>query len=393
MWKDGRQAKMVSQKTLTSLNIQQELILDDDSRHPKPVTLFTPLKIRDITLRHRVCVSPMCQYSCDDGFATDWHLVHLGSRAVGGAALVMVEASAVEARGRITPGDMGIWKDPHIEPLSRAAAFVKKQGAVPGIQLAHAGRKGSCYVPWENNGAPLPANAGAWLTAAPSAVPFRDGEPAPAALDKAGIDAIVKSFAAAAQRALTAGFELVEIHGAHGYLINEFLSPLANLRTDEYGGEFENRIRLLVEVIEAVRGVWPERLPVWLRISATDWKEGGWTLDDSVRLAAKLRTRGVDLIDCSSGGLAADAKIQPGPGYQAPFAERIRKETGILTGAVGMITEPQQAEQIIASGQADVVLLAREFLRDPYWPLHAARTLGEELDPPVQYARAFPKQA
>ena len=389
----GRRPKWFRKKHRTSLNIHQKLIPDVAARHPKPVALFTPLKIHDITLRNRVCVSPMCQYSCDDGFATDWHLVHLGSRAVGGAALVMVEASAVEARGRITPGDMGIWKDPHIEPLARTAAFIKQRGAVPGIQLAHAGRKGSCYVPWEKNGAPLPADAGAWLTAAPSAVPFREREPAPAALDKAGIDAIVNSFAAAARRALTAGFELLEIHGAHGYLINEFLSPLANLRTDEYGGEFENRIRFLLEVVEAVRAVWPERLPLWLRISATDWKEGGWTLDDSVRLAAKLRTRGVDLIDCSSGGLAVDAMIQPGPGFQVPFAERIRKETGILTGAVGMITEPQQAEQIITSGKADVVLLARAFLRDPYWPLHASRALGEELDPPVQYARAFPKPA
>jgi 2,4-dienoyl-CoA reductase-like NADH-dependent reductase (Old Yellow Enzyme family) len=355
------------------------------------VHLFSPLKIRDITLRNRICVSPMCQYSCDDGFATDWHLVHLGSRAVGGAALVMVEASAVEARGRITPGDMGIWKDAHIEPLARAAAFIKRQGAVPGIQLAHAGRKASCYVPWEHNGAPLPVNDGAWVTDAPSAVPFRERDPAPAALERAGIDSIVKSFAAAANRALTAGFEVVEIHGAHGYLINEFLSPLSNLRTDEYGGSFENRIRFVLEVVDAMRAEWPEGLPLWLRISATDWKEGGWTLDDSVKLAATVHPRGVDLIDCSSGGLAADAKIQPGPGYQVPFAERIRKETGILTGAVGMITEPQQAEQIIASGQADVVLLAREFLRDPYWPLHAARALGGEVDPPVQYLRAFPK--
>ena len=264
---------------------------------------------------------------------------------------------------------------------------------MPGIQIAHAGRKASCNVPWEKNGAPIPIEAGGWLTVAPSAVPFRDGEPAPAALDKAGIDAIVNAFAAAARRALAAGFEVLEIHGAHGYLANEFLSPLSNRRTDEYGGSFENRIRFLLETTEAVRAVWPERLPLWVRISATDWKEGGWTVDDSVKLAAELRTRGVDLIDCSSGGLAADAKIQPGPGYQVPFAERIRRETGILTGAVGMITEPQQAEDIIASGQADVVLLAREFLRDPYWPLHAARALGRELDPPVQYSRAFPKPA
>jgi 2,4-dienoyl-CoA reductase-like NADH-dependent reductase (Old Yellow Enzyme family) len=355
------------------------------------VNLFTPLKIRDITLRNRIAVSPMCQYSCDDGFATDWHLVHLGSRAVGGAGLVMAEATGVTARGRITPGDLGIYHDQHIAMLSRIADFIKQHGAAPGIQIAHAGRKGSCYVPWENNGAPIPLDGGGWVTEAPSAVAFREGEPVPEALTKAGIDVVVKAFGAAAQRALTAGFEVLEIHGAHGYLINEFMSPLSNRRTDEYGGVFENRIRFLLETVAEVRAVWPERFPLWLRISATDWKEGGWTIDDSVRLAAELVTRGVDLIDCSSGGLAPDAKIQLGPGYQVPFSERIRKDTGILTGAVGMITDPQQGEQIIASGQADVISLAREFLRDPYWPLHAARALGQEQAPPVQYSRAFAK--
>ena len=374
---------------LSFINVQPRLLLRHARRHPNLVNLFTPLKIRNITLRNRIAVSPMCQYSCEDGFATDWHLVHLGSRAVGGAGLVMAEATGVTARGRITPGDLGIYHDQHIEMLSRIAAFLKQYGAVPGIQIAHAGRKGSCYVPWENNGAPIPLDAGGWMTEAPSVLPFRDGEPAPEALTNAGIDAVVKAFAAAAQRALTAGFEVVEIHGAHGYLINEFLSPLSNRRTDEYGGAFANRIRFLLEVVAAVRAVWPERFPLWLRISATDWKEGGWTIDDSVKLAAELRTRGVDLIDCSSGGLAPDAKIQPGPGYQVPFSERIRKETGILTGAVGMITDPQQGEQIIASGQADVISLAREFLRDPYWPLHAARVLGKTQAPPVQYSRAF----
>ena len=374
---------------LSFINVRPKLLLPYATRHPNLVNLFTPLKIRDITLRNRIAVSPMCQYSCDDGFATDWHLVHLGSRAVGGAGLVMAEATGVTARGRITPGDLGIYHDQHIEMLSRIAAFIKQHGAVPGIQIAHAGRKGSCYVPWENNGAPIPLDAGGWVTEAPSAVAFREGEPAPEALTKAGIDAVVKAFAAAAQRALTAGFEVLEIHGAHGYLINEFLSPLSNRRTDEYGGTFENRIRFLLEIVAAVRAVWPERFPLWLRISATDWKEGGWTLDDSVKLAAVLNTRGVDLIDCSSGGLAPDAKIQLGPGYQVPFSERIRKETGILTGAVGMITDPQQGEQIIASGQADVISLAREFLRDPYWPLHAARELGKKQAPPVQYSRAF----
>jgi 2,4-dienoyl-CoA reductase-like NADH-dependent reductase (Old Yellow Enzyme family) len=375
---------------LSFINVRVKLLLGIVRRHPNLVNLFAPLKIRDITLRNRIAVSPMCQYSCDDGFATDWHLVHLGSRAVGGAGLVMAEATGVTARGRITPGDLGIYHDQHIEMLSRIAAFIKQYGAVPGIQIAHAGRKGSCYVPWENNGAPIPLDAGGWVTEAPSAVPFREGEPIPEALSKAGIDAVVKAFAAAAGRALAAGFEVLEIHGAHGYLINEFLSPLANRRTDEYGGSFQNRIRFLLETIEAVSAVWPERFPLWLRISATDWKEGGWTIDDSVRLAAELVERGgVDLIDCSSGGLAPDAKIQPGPGYQVPFAERIRKETGILSGAVGMITDPQQGEEIIASGRADVISLAREFLRDPYWPLHAARVLGRKQAPPVQYSRAF----
>jgi len=376
---------------LSFINLRPKLLPAPDTRHPNSVDLFTPLKIRDITLRNRIAVSPMCQYSCDDGFATDWHLVHLGSRAVGGAGLVMAEATGVTARGRITPGDLGIYHDEHIEMLSRIATFIKQHGAAPGIQIAHAGRKGSCYVPWENNGAPIPLDAGGWLTEAPSAVAFREGEPVPEALTKAGIDAAVKAFADAAQRALTAGFEVLEIHGAHGYLINEFLSPLSNRRTDEYGGSFQNRIRFLLETIEAVRAIWPERLPLWLRISATDWKAGGWTSDDSVRLAAELVARGVDLIDCSSGGLAPDAKIQLGPGYQVPFSEKIRRETGILTGAVGMITDPQQGEQIIASGQADVISLAREFLRDPYWPLHAARALGKEQAPPVQYSRAFAK--
>ncbi len=368
-----------------------QLLPEIAARHPNLVSLFTPLKIRHITLRNRIAVSPMCQYSCDDGFATDWHLVHLGSRAVGGAGLVMAEATGVTARGRITPGDLGIYKDQHIEMLGRIAAFIRQHGAAPGIQIAHAGRKGSCYVPWEKNGAPIPVEAGGWLTEAPSAVAFREGEPVPEALDKAGIDGVLKAFAAAAQRALTAGFEVLEIHGAHGYLINEFLSPLANRRTDEYGGSFENRSRFLLETVDAVRTVWPERFPLWLRISATDWKEGGWTIDDSVKLAAELGPRGVDLVDCSSGGLAPDAKIPVGPGYQVPFAERIRKETGLLSGAVGMITDPPHAEEIITSGKADVVSLAREFLRDPYWPLHATRALGTEPAPPVQYSRAFAK--
>jgi len=353
-------------------------------------SLFAPLKIREVTFRNRIAVSPMCEYSSDDGFANDWHLVHLGSRAVGGAGLVVAEATAVEARGRITPGDLGIWKDAHIENLSRIAAFVKQHGAVPGIQIAHAGRKASCHVPW-NGGEPIPEKAGGWRTVAPSPVPFRETDPVPIELARNDIRSIVAAFAEAARRALAAGFEVVEIHSAHGYLLHEFLSPLSNLRTDEYGGPFENRIRFLLEVAEAVRAVWPERLPLFVRISATDWKDGGWTIDDSVMVAARLRTKGVDLIDCSSGGLAVDAKIPADPGYQVPFAERIRREADILTGAVGLITEPLQADGIIKHGQADMVLLAREFLRDPYWPLHASRVLGVAMDPPVQYARAFPK--
>jgi 2,4-dienoyl-CoA reductase-like NADH-dependent reductase (Old Yellow Enzyme family) len=353
-------------------------------------TLFAPLKIRDITFRNRIAVSPMCEYSCEDGFANDWHLVHLGSRAVGGAGLVITEATAVEARGRITPADLGIWKDEHIETLARIAGFVKQHGAVPGIQLAHAGRKASCHVPWKG-GEPVPENEGGWQTVAPSAAPFRETDPTPCALGTKEIHAIVAAFEAAARRALAAGFEVVEIHSAHGYLLHEFLSPLSNLRQDEYGGSLENRARLLLEVAGAVRAVWPERLPMFVRISATDWKDGGWTIDDSVVAAARLRAIGVDLIDCSSGGLAVDARIPAAPSYQVPFAERIRREAEIPTGAVGFITDALQADGIIRSGQADLVLMAREFLRDPYWPLHAARSLGVDTEPPVQYLRAFPK--
>lgn len=354
-------------------------------------TLFTPLTIRDINFPNRISVSPMCEYSSHDGFAKDWHLVHLGSRAVGGAGLVMTEAAAVEPDGRITPADLGIWKDEHINKLAQIAAFIKEQGAVPGIQIAHAGRKASCRVPWEG-GAPIPAQAGGWQTVAPSAVPFRNGDPIPAELSTAEIHLIVEAFGAAARRALAAGFEVVEIHAAHGYLLHEFYSQLSNRRTDQYGGSFENRIRLPLEVAETVRNILPSHLPLFVRISSTDWKEGGWTLDDSVKLAEGLRGCGVDLIDCSSGGLVPDAKINVGPAYQAPFAERIRLEVDILTGAVGLITDPQQADRIIRSSQADIVLLARQMLRDPYWPLHAAQALKVELNPPVQYQRAFPEQ-
>lgn len=351
--------------------------------------LFTPLTIREVTLRNRIAVSPMCQYSSDDGFASDWHLVHLGSRAVGGAGLVMMEATAVEARGRISPGDHGIWKDEHVPMLTRIATFIKDRGAVPGIQLAHAGRKASSNVPWMNGGAAIPVEAGGWQTVAPSAIPFRATDPVPHALEVSEIRDIVKAFGAGAKRALEAGFHLIELHCAHGYLAHEFLSPLANHRTDEYGGVFESRIRFAMEIVDAVRDIWPARFPLFVRISATDWKEGGWSPDDSVRLAAALKPRNVDLIDCSSGAMVPDAKIPAGPGFQVPFAERIRRETGIATGAVGLITDPHQADEIIRSGKADLVLLAREFLRDPYWPLHAAQALGLKPDPPVQYLRGF----
>jgi len=330
----------------------------------------------------------MCQYSSQDGFAGDWHLVHLGSRAVGGAALVIMEASAVEARGRISPEDNGIWKDEHIPPLARIAAFIRQQGAAPAIQLAHAGRKASTYRPWEGSGAVAP-QAGGWQPVAPSAVAFEPGYALPRELTRDEIAEVCAAFAAAARRALEAGFQVVELHFAHGYLAHEFLSPLSNFRVDEYGGPFENRIRFALETATAVRAVWPERLPLFARISATDWVERGWDIDESVELARRLGGRGVDLIDCSSGGLAPQQKIPVAPGYQAPFAERIRRETGTPTGAVGLITDPRQADEIVARGQADLVLLAREFLRDPYFPLHAARALGDAVEAPIPYRRAF----
>jgi len=331
----------------------------------------------------------MCQYSSEDGFATDWHLVHLGSRAAGGPALVIAQASAVEARGRISPADLGIWKDQHIEPLARIAGFIRARGSVAGIQLAHAGRKASTHVPWENGGAFIPESEGGWRTVAPSPVPFRETDTPPIELSVAEIGGIVDAFAAAARRALAAGFQVIEIHAAHGYLIDEFLSPLSNHRQDEYGGPFENRIRFAVEITQAIRSVWPDSLPLFIRISASDWVEGGWSIDDSVKLAHRLKPLGVDLVDCSSGGVVPYAKIPLGPGFQVPFADRIRRESGILTGAVGLITEPEQAEAIIRDGNADLVLLARQFLRDPYFPLHAAKALGIEIAPPVQYKRAF----
>jgi 2,4-dienoyl-CoA reductase-like NADH-dependent reductase (Old Yellow Enzyme family) len=353
-------------------------------------TLFAPLAIRDITLANRIAVSPMCEYSSDDGFANDWHLVHLGSRAVGGAGLVMTEASAVEADGRITTSDLGLWKPGHIEPLKRITSFIKSQGSVAGIQLAHAGRKASTHTPWDGGGSIAPGQPNGWQVAAPSEVPFFEGDPVPRELTTADIQRLVAAFAAAAQRALAAGFEVIEIHGAHGYLIHQFLSPLSNFRTDEYGGSLENRMRMALEIVTAVRREMGLKLPLFLRISATDWTEGGWTLDDSVELARRVKTLGVDLIDASSGGNVAGARIPVEPGYQVAFAERIRNETGLLTGAVGLITTAEQAESIIQSGQADLVLLAREFLRDPNFPMHAAQTLGVPVSAPKQYLRAFP---
>ena len=352
--------------------------------------LFDELKIRDVRLSSRIAVSPMCQYSCEDGFATEWHLVHLGSRAVGGAALVIAEATAVLPEARISPQDLGIWSEAHIEPLARIAKFIHSQGSVPGIQLAHAGRKASTSRPWDGGGK-LTEQEGGWSdVVAPSAIPFAPNYPMPTAATIERIAAIADAFGKAAQRALDAGFRLLEIHSAHGYFLHEFLSPLSNHRSDLYGGSFENRTRIVREVVSKVRRFWPERLPLFIRISSTDWVEGGWDIEQAVELARSLRPLGVDLVDCSSGGNVADAKIPIGPGYQVQFAERIRRDAGILTGAVGMITEPHQADEIIRKGQADIVLLAREMLRDPYWPLHAAAELGKPISWPAQYLRAAP---
>ncbi len=332
----------------------------------------------------------MCQYSCEDGFATDWHLVHLGARAQGGPGLVTLEASAVLPEGRISSADLGIWKDAHIPALKRIAEFVHSQGVRAGIQLAHAGRKASRTAPFAGERALLPEE-GAWQPVAPSAIAFSDAYAQPLALDRQGIAAIVDAFRRAALRADRAGFDIIEIHAAHGYLLHEFLSPLANHRTDEYGGSFENRARFPLEVVDAVRAAWPEHLPLFLRISATDWAEGGFTLDDAVKLAKLLCGHGVDLVDCSSGGQVPNALIPFAPGYQVPFAARIRREAGIATAAVGLITDPHQADGIIAKGEADMVFLAREMLRDPYWPLHAAAALGEPASWPKQYLRAAPQ--
>jgi 2,4-dienoyl-CoA reductase-like NADH-dependent reductase (Old Yellow Enzyme family) len=355
---------------------------------PVDASLFVPLEIGDITLPNRIVVSPMCQYSSEDGFASDWHLVHLGSRAVGGASLVITEATAVTPEGRISPRDLGLWKDEHIVPLKRVVDFLHGQGTFAGIQLAHAGRKASMCAPWQGERIATAAEGGWSNVLAPSAIPFAAHYSQPHALDEAGIDSLVSAFAQAAHRALVAGFDVIEIHAAHGYLLHEFLSPLSNHRRDMYGGAFENRIRLLMHVVDAVRDQWPQEKPLFVRISATDWTDGGWNVQESITLSSQLRLRKVDLIDVSSGGLVPGVKIPVGPGYQTHFSEQIRRHTGVLTGAVGMITEPAQADHILRTGQADLVLMAREFLRDPYWALHAADELGQKIGWPVQYLRA-----
>lgn len=354
-----------------------------------PTHLFAPFQVRDVRFRNRIAVSPMCMYSSEDGFANDWHFVHLGSRAIGGAALVMTEAAAVLPEGRISPDDLGIWNDVHVKELGRIIAFIESHGAVAGVQLAHAGRKASTSAPWKGH-APLQESARGWRPIfAPSALPFDEGYQRPEPLDFAGIRRVVAAFADAAERCRHAGAKVVEIHAAHGYLLHEFLSPLTNQRTDDYGGTFENRIRLVCDIVEAVRVRWPEECPLFLRLSATDWVERGWSGEDSIALARCLKSRGVDLIDCSSGGAVPRATIPVGPGHQVGFARRIREEAGLATGAVGMITSPEQADQIIRLHDADMVLLAREILRDPHWPLHAARELRHDIARPPQYARAF----
>jgi 2,4-dienoyl-CoA reductase-like NADH-dependent reductase (Old Yellow Enzyme family) len=352
--------------------------------------LFEPLALRAVTLSNRVAVSPMCEYSSDDGFANDWHLVHLGSRAVGGAGLVLTEATAVEARGRISARDLGLWKDAHVEFLSRIVRFLEARGAVSGVQLAHAGRKASTAVPWEG-GAGVPPAAGGWEPIAPSAIPFSERTLTPRAMTLDDVAEVVRAFAAATRRSVAAGFRVIELHFAHGYLVHEFLSPLSNRRQDAYGGGFEQRIRLALEITRAVRAEWPDRLPLLARLSCTDWVEGGWTLEESVELARRLAAEGVDLVDCSSGALVPYARIDAVPGYQVPFARRIRAEAGVSTAAVGLISTPAQAEAILRDGDADLVMLARAMLRDPYWALHAAEELGhpEARRIPVQYLRAF----
>jgi 2,4-dienoyl-CoA reductase-like NADH-dependent reductase (Old Yellow Enzyme family) len=350
-------------------------------------SLFSPLQIKDVILKNRLGMSPMCQYSATDGFANDWHLVHYGSRAAGGTGLIMQEATAVLPEGRITPNDLGLYKEEHIEMLQRITSFIHQQGAAAGIQLAHAGRKAGCAIPWKG-GKQLGETEGGWKTVAPSALSFNPEDNLPRELDQDGIQDVVASFKLASTRALQAGYKIVEIHAAHGYLIHQFLSPLSNHRTDRYGGPFENRIRLLLEIVKEVKTVWPENLPLFVRISATDWWEGGWNEEEATQLASILKKEGVDLIDCSSGGLVPYQKIQLGPGYQVPFSEKIKKETGILTSSVGLITDVHLAEEILQKEQADLIMIGRESLRNPYFPLQAAKMVGEDIHWPLQYIRA-----
>lgn len=361
-------------------------LLTPAQEHKAVVPLFRSLRLRGITLRNRIMVAPMCQYSAEDGFANDWHLIHLGGFAIGGAALVMAEATAVEARGRISPQDLGIYRDEHIEPLARITRFIKAQGAVPAIQLAHAGRKASTYRPWSGNGE-ISVEEGRWQTIGPGELRFAENYPLPHALDRAELQEVVASFQQATRRALEAGFEVIEIHGAHGYLIHEFLSPLSNQRADEYGGSLANRMRLLLDIVDAVRQTLPAEYPLLVRLSATDWTEGGVTIQDTVEVSKALKEHGVDLVDVSSGGNVL-AKVPFAPGYQVPFAEQVRREADILTAAVGLITEPQQANDIVKSGQADMIALARELLRNPHWPLSAAHALHHDIDWRPQHVRA-----
>jgi 2,4-dienoyl-CoA reductase-like NADH-dependent reductase (Old Yellow Enzyme family) len=365
---------------------------DHDRKVPE-IDLLSPLTIRGVTFRNRIAVSPMCQYSAQDGFANDWHLVHLGSRAAGGAALVVVEATAVAPNARISPGDVGIWKDEQVEPLARIAKFIDSQGAVAGIQLAHAGRKASCDLPWKGGASLKTPEQGGWPVVGPSPLPFAETSPVPIPLDEAGIDTIISAFEAGARRALSAGFKIIEIHAAHGYLLHEFLSPLSNHRNDQYGGSLENRMRFLLRVAERLRGLMPEELPLFVRISATDWVEGGWEIEQSVELARRLKSLGVDLIDVSSGGTVPYARIPVAKGYQVPFSRRIREGADIRTGAVGLITEPHHADEIVTGGDANLVFIAREMLREPYWALKAQQALGEEPAWPIPYGYAVKRRS
>lgn len=365
----------------------------EHDREVPEIDLLSPLTIRGVTFRNRIVMSPMCQYSAVEGLANDWHLVHLGSRAVGGVALVVVEATAVTRDGRISPGDTGIWSDAHVEPLARIARFIRSQGAVAGLQLAHAGRKASCEPPWLGGASLKTADSGGWPVVGPSPLPFYDGDPLPVELDEAGIAGIVSAFVDAAVRAVAAGFQVIEIHAAHGYLLHEFLSPLSNRRIDQYGGSLDNRMRLPFEVVERIRRVMPDELPLFVRISATDWADGGWDLDQSVVFARRAKDLGVDLIDVSSGALVPKVHIPVAKGYQVPLARRIRHDAAIKTGAVGLITEPQYADELVTGGDADLVFIGRELLREPYWALKAQHVLGAEPAWPVAYGYAVKRRA